>query len=102
MADSSAADPARYERQESEGSRRLGAFLALTRFEVEHEANRLRARSAAGATWDSLSKLMTRRGYIVVGDLGIEAATAWATHLGVVPGGTRAPTPGARGEETSS
>jgi hypothetical protein len=63
---------------------RLGAFMALTRWEVEREANRLRAKSAAGPTWVGLSNLMERRAYRVVGDLGAEAAAVWAVHLGVI------------------
>jgi hypothetical protein len=58
-------------------------FLALTRWEVEREANRLRATSAAGATWDGLSKLMERRSYVVVNEIGLDAARAWAAHLGI-------------------
>jgi hypothetical protein len=34
--------------------------------------------------WLSLGKLMRRRGYEVVRDLGIPAATSWAVHLRLV------------------
>jgi hypothetical protein len=61
-------------------------FLALTRWDVERQANLLRATSAAGATWDGLSKLMERRSYRVVREIGLDAARAWAVHLEIAPG----------------
>ena len=64
---------------------RWTGFLSLTSWEVEHEANRQARRSPAGTTWLSLSKLMQKRGYLIVGELGVPAAISWGIHLGVLP-----------------
>jgi hypothetical protein len=60
-------------------------FLTLTRWDVERQADLLRATSSAGATWDGLGKLMERREYRVVREIGLDAARAWAVHLEIVP-----------------
>jgi hypothetical protein len=57
-------------------------FLALNRFEVEQLARRS-VKTTKGKTWTGLSNMMERRGYHVVEDLGFDAATRWATHLGI-------------------
>jgi hypothetical protein len=61
----------------------LGRFLDLTAQEVEHEAILTRSSPAVARTWESLGNLMRRDGYGVVRELGIPAANAWASHLGV-------------------
>jgi hypothetical protein len=63
----------------------VSRFLALTAWEVEREANRQARRSPIGTTWLSLSKLMQRRGYRIVAELGRPAAVSWGVHLGVIP-----------------
>ena len=62
----------------------VGRFLRLTSWEIEQEANRLARRSPEGTTWLSLSKLMQRGGYRIVGELGMPAAISWGVHLGVI------------------
>jgi hypothetical protein len=68
----------------SDPAARLEEFMELTRWEVEREADRLQAKSSAGSTWVGLRNLMERRSYRVVAELGVEAATVWAAHLGVI------------------
>src|SRR5262245_690973 len=63
----------------------LNAFLALTVWEVERQAERARVRPV-GTTWIGLCNLMQRRGYVTVEELGHQAATSWASHLGVIAG----------------
>jgi hypothetical protein len=62
----------------------LQRFLGLTVYEVEQEAKIARTPVAIPRIWLSLSKLMRRRGYEVVRELGLPAATSWAVHLRVV------------------
>jgi hypothetical protein len=61
----------------------FGGFVRMTASEVEAEAIRVHKLSPAGTTWMGLSNLMQRQGYKVIGELGLAAAGAWATHLGV-------------------
>jgi hypothetical protein len=66
-------------------SNALEEFLALTRWEVEAQAERTLARSQVGVTWLGLWHLMQRLGLMRVRELGLPAATSWAVHLGVIP-----------------
>jgi hypothetical protein len=62
----------------------LERFLALTVSEVEAVAERARARTQDGRTWDGLCNVMLRGGYLRVEELGRDAAESWAAHLGVL------------------
>ena len=66
----------------------LERFLGLSIWEVEDEAVRARGAVATARTWHSLANLMRRKDCGVVRELGVPAATSWATHLGVI--GTQA------------
>jgi hypothetical protein len=58
-------------------------FLDLTAREVEEEAIVTRANPDVARTWTSLANVLRREGYGAVRDLGLPAANAWGTHLGV-------------------
>lgn len=62
----------------------LERFLGLSIWEVENEAARARGAVAMARTWYSLANLMRRKDCGVVRQLGVPAATSWATHLGVI------------------
>jgi len=56
-------------------------FMLLTRTEVEAVMKATLRRHRLGRTWAGLFHLMERNGYRQVRDMGIPAATSWATHL---------------------
>jgi hypothetical protein len=62
----------------------LATFLAMTDGDVENLALRSLSSSPTGTTWLGLSNLMKKSGYATVSEVGFDAATAWAHHLGVV------------------
>ena len=62
----------------------LEAFLSLTVADVERQAAAGRGSVTDARGWLSLARLMRRKEYEVVGELGVPAATSWAGHLGVV------------------
>src|SRR5262245_27147725 len=72
-----------------EGAEALNRFLSLSSWEIEQQANRRARTSPDGTTWLSLSKLMQRNGYRIVGELGLPAAISWGVHLGVLPSTAR-------------
>jgi hypothetical protein len=66
------------------------AFEYFLRLSVEDVRSRARdeVRWSGGGTWSGLLRLMERRGYEQVVELGAAAARAWATQLAIVRGRT--------------
>jgi hypothetical protein len=58
----------------------FGRFLDLDQTDVDWIATSTRTHRV-GQTWAGLSRLLARDGHAVVRDIGIAAATSWATHL---------------------
>ena len=62
----------------------LRIFLQLEPEDVRAIVKRTLRTSPRGRTWQGLEHVMEQKGYRQVSDLGADAATAWARHLGVI------------------
>jgi hypothetical protein len=65
------------------GDEGLDTFFALHSEDVQAITKWSLTRSPKGRTWQGLFHLMQDKGYVHVREMGEEAATAWARHLGV-------------------
>jgi hypothetical protein len=67
-------------------SRDAGALEHFLRLSIEDVRERARDQSwQTGGTWSGLLRLMERKGYDRVNELGTAAAVAWAVQLTIVP-----------------
>ena len=71
----------------------LDRFLDLDQSDVDWIATSAQFHRL-GQTWAGLSRLLAREGHTLVREIGVPAATSWATHLNLTSG-----TPNRRGEE---
>jgi hypothetical protein len=67
-------------------------FLALSRPDVEWIMTSTR-HHRVGQTWEGLYHLLARGDHAFVRDIGVAAATSWASHLDLLQGEARASEP---------
>ena len=87
--ESKTADPAYFDRLSIGGlgseEETLEQFLLLTRDDVEVVVERTMRKSMFDRTWVGLLATLERNGYSRVRELGVPAATSWASNLGLIP-----------------